>query len=52
MEARTSSPRRLQIVVQKKKERKAKEEEWEQPKRNPAATKFLGNSRHEVFVGH
>ena len=37
MEARTSSPRRLQIVAQKKKERKAKEEEWEQPKGNPAA---------------
>ena len=38
MEARTSSPRRLQIVVQKRKGTKGKEEEeWEQPKGNPAA---------------
>ena len=40
MEARTSLPRRLQIVAQKEKERKAKEEELEQPKGNPAAQFF------------
>ena len=40
MEARTSSPRRLQIVAQKEKERKAKEEEKGAAEGKPGRTVF------------
>ena len=49
MEARTSSPRRLQIVAQKRIQRIQKKKNGSSRKET-AATKFLGNSRHEVLL--
>ena len=47
MEAWTSSPRRLQIVMQNQ---ERKEEKNGSSRKETAATKFLGNSRHEVLL--